>query len=53
MGLPDWTHSNAIVYNPADGNLMLSIRHQSWIVGIDYRDGAGAGDVLWVPGKNR
>jgi len=51
MGLPDWTHSNAIVYNPADGNLMLSVRHQSWILGIDYRDGAGAGDVLWRLGQ--
>jgi hypothetical protein len=51
MGLPDWTHSNAVVYNPADGNLMLSVRHQSWILGIDYRDGAGTGNVLWKLGE--
>jgi hypothetical protein len=46
MGLPDWTHSNAIIYAP-DGNLLLSMRHQSWILKIDYADGAGAGDILW------
>jgi arylsulfate sulfotransferase len=43
---PDWTHSNAIVYTP-DGNLLLSVRHQSWILKIDYANGAGGGDVLW------
>jgi arylsulfate sulfotransferase len=48
---PDWTHSNAIVYSPDDGNLLLSIRHQNWIVKIDYRDGHGAGDVLWRLGQ--
>jgi arylsulfate sulfotransferase len=46
-GLPDWTHSNAIVYLPQDGNLLLSMRHQSWILKIDYSNGAGTGDVLW------
>lgn len=43
---PDWTHSNAIVYEP-DGSLLLSMRHQSWILKIDYANGAGGGDVLW------
>ena len=46
MGYPDWTHSNAISYTD-DGNLLLSIRHQSWIIKIDYANGAGAGDILW------
>jgi len=31
-GLPDWTHSNGLVYLPNDGNLLLSMRHQSWIL---------------------
>ncbi len=43
---PDWTHSNAIVYTP-DGNLLLSMRHQSWILKIDYANGNGSGDILW------
>ncbi len=47
MQFPDWTHSNAIVYSADDGNLLLSIRHQSWIIKIDYEDGHGTGDVLW------
>jgi len=48
----DWTHANAIGYSPADGNLLLSIRHQAWVVKIDYEDGAGDGDVLWRLGKD-
>lgn len=43
----DWTHSNAIDYSPADGNLIVSVRNQDWIVKIDYADGAGTGRVLW------
>ena len=50
-GLPDWTHSNAIVYLPNDGNLLLSMRHQSWILKIDYNNGAGTGNVLWKLGN--
>src|SRR5262249_33245113 len=44
---PDWTHSNAILYSSTDGNLLLSIRHQNWIIKIDYADGKGTGDVIW------
>jgi hypothetical protein len=43
---PDWTHANAIVYTP-DGDLLLSMRHQSWVLKIDYANGSGSGDVLW------
>jgi hypothetical protein len=49
QGLPDWTHSNAIIYTD-DGNLLLSMRHQSWILKIDYANGAGSGDLLWILG---
>ena len=49
QGLPDWTHGNALVYT-ADGNLLLSLRHQSWILKIDYEDGAGSGNILWKLG---
>lgn len=47
MMFPDWTHSNSLVYSPDDGNLVLSMRHQSWIIKIDYADGHGTGDILW------
>lgn len=51
MGLPDWTHSNAVVYTPNDGNLLVSMRNQSWILKIDYRNGIGSGAVLWRLGE--
>ena len=44
---PDWTHTNAILYSPDDGNLIISIRHQNWLVKVDYANGAGAGDIIW------
>ena len=46
-GLPDWTHANALVYSPGDGNVLLSMRHQSWVLKIDYSNGVGSGKVLW------
>ena len=49
-GLPDWTHANALVYSPNDGNLLLSMRHQSWVLKIDYNNGTGAGDIIWKLG---
>jgi arylsulfate sulfotransferase len=44
---PDWTHTNAVTYSPTDGNLVVSIRHQNWVVKVNYADGAGNGDILW------
>jgi arylsulfate sulfotransferase len=46
-GLPDWTHTNAIVYSPSDGDLIVSSRHQSWVFKVDYHDGTGTGNILW------
>jgi hypothetical protein len=37
------------VYTP-DGNLLLSMRAQSWILKIDYGNGTGTGDILWKLG---
>lgn len=39
----DWLHSNSVSYSPADGNLLLSVRHQDWVIKVDYRDGVGTG----------
>jgi len=44
---PDWTHTNAVIYSPDDRNLIISLRHQNWLVKIDYNNGAGTGDILW------
>lgn len=46
-GLPDWTHSNALLYSPSDSNLIISMRHQSWVLKVDYNNGTGTGNILW------
>ena len=48
---PDWTHSNAVTYSPDDGNFLVSIRHQNWVVKVDYRDGVGTGNIIWRLGE--
>jgi arylsulfate sulfotransferase len=47
FGYPDWTHANAVIYSPDDGNLILSMRNQNWIIKINYRNGLGDGSILW------
>jgi hypothetical protein len=42
----DWTHANAIEYDPATDTLLVSIRHQDWILNVDHQ----TGDVLWTLG---
>jgi arylsulfate sulfotransferase len=44
---PDWTHTNAVIYSPSDGNLIISIRNQNWVLKIDYNNGNGPGDIVW------
>ena len=51
-GISDWTHGNAIIYSPDDGNLILSMRNQDWIIKINYQDGKGDGTILWRLGPN-
>lgn len=51
MNFPDWTHTNAVLYTQPDGNLLVSIRHQNWLVKVDYRNGAGSGAILWRLGN--
>jgi arylsulfate sulfotransferase len=48
---PDWTHSNSLLYSSDDHNLLLSVRHQNWIIKIDYEDGQGSGRTLWRLGE--
>ena len=43
----DWTHANAVIYSPDDGNLIFSMRNQNWVIKINYQDGAGDGSILW------
>ncbi|MGC9198508.1 MAG: aryl-sulfate sulfotransferase [Acidobacteriaceae bacterium] len=48
---PDWTHSNALLYSTTDGDILLSVRHQNWIIKIDYDDAQGDGHVIWRLGE--
>jgi hypothetical protein len=48
---PDWTHTNAVLYSKDDGNILVSIRHQNWVVKVDYADGKGTGAILWHLGE--
>ena len=47
FNFPDWTHTNAVIYSPSDRNLIVSIRHQNWIIKIDYNGGRGTGNIIW------
>jgi arylsulfate sulfotransferase len=45
----DWTHCNCVQLAP-DGNLVLSSRHQNWVMKLAYSRGSGNGAVLWKLG---
>ncbi|HEY1766348.1 MAG TPA: aryl-sulfate sulfotransferase [Terracidiphilus sp.] len=51
MNFPDWTHSNGMLYSSDDHNLLLSMRHQNWVIKINFLDGTGSGDVMWRLGE--
>jgi hypothetical protein len=46
-GPGDWTHANSVAWSPADGNLIVSMRSQDWVIKIDYANGTGNGHVIW------
>jgi len=51
----DWLHNNSIQYLPSDGDLLLSMRNQDWVVKLDYNNGVqtgalGTGNILWILG---
>ncbi len=45
----DWLHTNA-AQGTADGNIMISQRHQDWVLKINYANGTGDGSVIWRMG---
>jgi hypothetical protein len=50
-GAVDWLHDNTVGWSPADGNLLISVRHQDWVIKIDYAHGTGDGHVIWRLGQ--
>jgi hypothetical protein len=51
-GPSDWTHANSIAWSPEDGNLIVSLRSQDWVIKIDYANGTGDGHVFWRLGPH-
>lgn len=47
----DWTHANSIAEDPSDGNLIISLRHQAWVIKVFYNNGAGDGHIMWRLGN--
>ena len=48
----DWTHVNSVAYDPKDGNLVVSIRNQAWVIKIDYQYGSGNLNIVWTLGHD-
>jgi hypothetical protein len=46
----DWLHGNSVSWSPEDGDLVVSLRTQDWIIKIDYANGAGNGHIVWKLG---
>lgn len=44
----DWTHANAVVIDPTDGNYIVSVRHQDAVVKIDRQ----SGELIWIHGAH-
>lgn len=51
-GAADWLHANSVDYSPSDGDLIVSLRSQDWVIKIDYANGTGDGHVIWKLGKD-
>jgi arylsulfate sulfotransferase len=46
----DWLHANSLYYWPQNGDIIMSVRSQDWIVKIDYTNATGTGNILWRMG---
>lgn len=51
FNFPDWTHGNSIDYDAADSSIIISLRHQNWVLKLNYDDGAGDGSIIWHLGS--
>ena len=40
-----------MVYSPSDGDVIVSIRHQSWVLKVNYQNGTGDGSIVWHLGE--
>ena len=43
----DWTHANGIDFDADASQILVSLRHQNWVIAINYP----AGDIAWTLGE--
>jgi hypothetical protein len=49
----DWTHANAVVYDPTRDAILVSSRHTDQIIALDHLDETGPqASVRWIIGAN-
>jgi len=47
----DWQHSNALQYEPYDGSIIVSSRHQDAVYKVNFNNGTGDGHIIWELGN--
>ena len=47
----DWQHSNALQYEPYDGSIIVSLRHQDVVLKVNFNNGTGDGHIIWELGN--
>jgi arylsulfate sulfotransferase len=45
-GTKDWSHANAIIHDPSDDSLIVSVRHQDAVIKVDRETGR----LIWILG---
>ncbi len=49
-GPSDFLHANSVAWSPADGDLIVSLRAQDWVLKLNYANGSGDGHIVWTLG---
>ena len=47
-GTRDWSHGNAVIYDPNDDSIIVSVRHQDAVVKISR----ATGELIWILGPH-
>lgn len=48
QGTKDWSHGNAVIYDPSDDSIIVSLRHQDAVIKFDR----ATGDLSWIIGTH-
>ena len=47
-GTRDWSHGNAVIYDPNDDSIIVSVRHQDAVIKISRK----TGELIWILGPH-